>query len=114
VVPSQLVELAQQALTDVRISVANGEPLVRCQLLASEFHEALKRALRAPELSPVRALRGHCGGQPMPSCRKCKHQPGRDGARAQSRYCNAAVQWATPPRRNARAPVEVTVIDVCV
>ena len=53
VVPSQLVELGQQALTDVRISVANGEPLVRCQLLASEFHEALKRALRAPELSPV-------------------------------------------------------------
>jgi len=53
VVPSQLVELAQQALTDVRISVANGEPLVRCQLLASEFYEALKRALRAPELSPV-------------------------------------------------------------
>jgi hypothetical protein len=46
VVPSHLVELGQQALTDVRISVANGEPLVRCQLLASEFHEALKQALR--------------------------------------------------------------------
>jgi hypothetical protein len=29
------------------------EPLVRCQLLASEFYEALKRALRVPELSPV-------------------------------------------------------------
>ena len=52
-VPSQLIELGQQALTDVRIGVANGEPLVRCQLLASEFHEALKRALRALELSPV-------------------------------------------------------------
>ena len=37
----------------MRIGVANGEPLVRCQLLASEFYEALKRALRAPELSPV-------------------------------------------------------------
>src|ERR1700716_2945396 len=53
VLPSQLIELGQQALTDVRIGVANGEPLVRCQLLASEFYEALKRALRAPELSPV-------------------------------------------------------------
>ena len=52
-VPSQLIELGQQALADVRIGVANGEPLVRCQLLASEFYEALKRALRAPELSPV-------------------------------------------------------------
>ena len=37
----------------MRIGVANGEPLVRCQLLASEFYEALKRALRAPDLSPV-------------------------------------------------------------
>ena len=52
-VPSQLIELGQQTLTDVRIGVANGEPLVRCQLLASEFYEALKRALRAPELTPV-------------------------------------------------------------
>ena len=48
-----MIELGRQALTDVRIGVANGEPLVRCQLLASEFYEALKRALRAPELSPV-------------------------------------------------------------
>ena len=51
--PSQLIELGQQALTDVRIGVANGEPLVRCQLLASEFYESLKRALRAPDLRPV-------------------------------------------------------------
>jgi hypothetical protein len=48
-----LIELGRQALTDVRIGVANGEPLVRCQLLAAEFYEALKRALRAPELTPV-------------------------------------------------------------
>ena len=52
-VPSKLIELGQQVLTDVRVGVANGEPLVRCQLLTSEFYEALKRALRAPELSPV-------------------------------------------------------------
>src|SRR6202045_4357935 len=53
VLPSQLIELGQQALTDVRIGVANGEPLVRCQVLASEFYESLKRALRAPDLPPV-------------------------------------------------------------
>jgi hypothetical protein len=29
VLPSQLIELGRQALTDVRIGVANGEPLVR-------------------------------------------------------------------------------------
>jgi hypothetical protein len=92
VVPSQLIELGQQALTDVRIGVANGEPLVRCQLLASEFYEALKRALRAPELSPVERWAVMAAAN-MPSCRRCKHQPGYGGARAQSRSCNAAVQW---------------------
>jgi hypothetical protein len=47
VVPSHLIELGQQALADVTTSVAGGAPLVRCQLLASEFYEALKRELRA-------------------------------------------------------------------
>jgi len=45
VVPSHLIELGQQALADVTTNVAKGEPLVRCQLLASEFYEALKREL---------------------------------------------------------------------
>jgi hypothetical protein len=31
----------------VAANVASGAPLVRCQLLASEFYEALKRELRA-------------------------------------------------------------------
>ena len=46
-VPSHLIELGQQALAAVTTNVAKGEPLVRCQLLASEFYEALKRELRA-------------------------------------------------------------------
>ena len=45
---SHLIALGRRALTDVRISVAVGEPLV--QRLASELYEALKRELRAPEL----------------------------------------------------------------
>jgi hypothetical protein len=53
VVPSHLTELGQQVLSDVRISVANGEPLIRGQLLASGFYEALKRELRAPYLNRV-------------------------------------------------------------
>jgi hypothetical protein len=93
VLPSQLIELGQQALTDVRIGVANGEPLVRCQLLASEFYESLKRALRAPDLRPVERW------AVMAAANQCLHaadasiQPGHGGARAQSRNCNAAVQW---------------------
>jgi hypothetical protein len=47
VVPSHLIELGQQALAAVTTSVAGGAPLVRCQLLASEFYEALKQELRA-------------------------------------------------------------------
>ena len=45
-VPSRLIELGQQALATAATNVATGEPLVRCQLLASEFYRALKRELR--------------------------------------------------------------------
>ena len=45
-VPSRLIELGQQALAAAATNVATGEPLVRCQLLASEFYRALKRELR--------------------------------------------------------------------
>jgi hypothetical protein len=47
VVPSHLIELGQQALATVTTNITDGAPLVRCQLLASEFYEALKRELRA-------------------------------------------------------------------
>lgn len=41
-----LVNLGHQALAAVAGCVASGEPLVRCQLLASEFYEAVRRELR--------------------------------------------------------------------
>jgi hypothetical protein len=47
VIPSHLIELGQQAVAAVAVNVVSGKPLVRCQLLASEFYEALKRELRA-------------------------------------------------------------------
>ena len=50
-VPSELIELGQQALAAALTSVARGAPLVQCQLLASEFYEALKDELR--ETSPT-------------------------------------------------------------
>ena len=43
---SKLIELGQQSVAAVASSVARGAPLVRCQLLASEFYEALKDELR--------------------------------------------------------------------
>ena len=45
-VRSRLIELGQRALAAALTNVATGEPLVRCQLLASEFYRALKRELR--------------------------------------------------------------------
>ena len=45
-VPSRLIELGQQALAAAVTNVATGAPLVRCQLLASEFYRTLKRELR--------------------------------------------------------------------
>jgi hypothetical protein len=112
VVPSQLVELAQQALTDVRISVANGEPLVRCQLLASEFHEALKRALRAPELSPVERCAVIAAANQCLHAANASISPGAMVLELRAAIAMLQFNGATPPRRNARAPVEVTVIDV--
>jgi len=47
VVPAHLIKLGQQTLATVTTNVAGGAPVVRCQLLASEFYEALKRELRA-------------------------------------------------------------------
>jgi hypothetical protein len=47
VVRSRLIELGQQALAAAVTNVATGAPLVRCQLLASEFYRTLKRELRS-------------------------------------------------------------------
>jgi hypothetical protein len=46
-VPAKLIELGEQALVAVTTGVARGAPLVQCQLLASDFYEALRRELRA-------------------------------------------------------------------
>jgi hypothetical protein len=51
VVSSELIRLGQQSLATVATSVARGAPLVQCQLLATEFYEALKDELR--ETSPT-------------------------------------------------------------
>jgi hypothetical protein len=66
VVSAHLIELGQQALASVTTNVAGGAPLVRCQLLASEFYEALKRELRVTsgegvvERAMVAAATGLC------------------------------------------------------
>ena len=43
---SRLQEDGEEALVALARSVAKGEPLVRCQLLASIFYEELRRQLR--------------------------------------------------------------------
>jgi len=42
----ELLKLGQEALAAVAKGVAAGAPLLKCQLLASSFHEALRRELR--------------------------------------------------------------------
>jgi hypothetical protein len=41
-----LIELGRQVFAAVAAEVARGEPLVKCQLRASQFYEALQRELR--------------------------------------------------------------------
>jgi hypothetical protein len=45
-VHSQLKELGEKAVTAVAADMAQGAPLVKCQLLASRFYDALRRELR--------------------------------------------------------------------
>jgi hypothetical protein len=46
---SDLTELGQEAIAAVSKGVADGAPLVKCQLLASSFYEALPHELRKAE-----------------------------------------------------------------
>jgi hypothetical protein len=46
---SDLTELGQEAIAAVSKGVADGAPLVKCQLLASTFYEALRHELRKAE-----------------------------------------------------------------
>jgi hypothetical protein len=46
---SDLTELGQEAIVAVSRGVADGAPLVKCQLLASGFYEALRNELRSAD-----------------------------------------------------------------
>jgi hypothetical protein len=50
---SDLIKLGQQALASVSLGVAGGAPLVKCQLLASEFYEAIRQELKKSSLESV-------------------------------------------------------------
>jgi hypothetical protein len=107
VIPSQLIELGQQALTDVRIGVANGEPLVRCQLLASEFYEALKRALRAPELSPVERCAVIAAANLCLHAADASISPGTVALELRAAIAMLQLNGVTPPQRGARPILRV-------
>jgi hypothetical protein len=61
--PTDLTELGQEAITAVSTGVANGAPLVKCQLLASAFYEVLRNELRkadAAKRSTLLAVTHQC------------------------------------------------------
>ena len=53
---SDLTELGQEAIAAVSRGVADGAPLVKCQLLASAFYEALRHELRKADATKRSAL----------------------------------------------------------
>jgi hypothetical protein len=60
---SDLTELGQEAIAAVSRGVADGAPLVKCQLLASAFYEALRHELRqadATKRSTLLAVTRQC------------------------------------------------------
>src|ERR1700736_5089116 len=54
---SDLTELGQEAIAAVSRGVADGAPLVKCQLLASAFYEALLQELRKADATERVACR---------------------------------------------------------
>ena len=62
-VPSSLQEDAEDALVAVTRCVATGEPLIRCQLLASLFYEELLRQLRQCQDNSDRVILGTAAAQ---------------------------------------------------
>ena len=61
--PSRLQEDAEEALIAVTRCVERGEPLVRCQLLASLFYEELLRQLRQCPDNSDRVILGAAAAQ---------------------------------------------------
>jgi hypothetical protein len=54
IVPLELVEAGERAVSDVESSVASGAHVLRCLLLASRFYEALRDELRRTERGDFR------------------------------------------------------------
>jgi hypothetical protein len=57
---SDLTELGQEAIAAVSRGVADGAPLVKCQLLASAFYEALRHELLQADATKRSTLNGGC------------------------------------------------------
>ena len=60
---SDLTEMGQEAIAAVSRGMADGAPLVKCQLLASAFYEALRHELRqadATKRSTLLAVTDQC------------------------------------------------------
>ena len=53
---SDLTELGLEAIAAVSKGVTDGAPLVKCQLLASTFYEALRNELRKAEANQLNTL----------------------------------------------------------
>ena len=70
---SDLTELGQEAIAAVSRGVADGAPLVKCQLLASAFSEALRKELRKADATKRSTLLAVTAS--VPSQRGRRHQP---------------------------------------
>jgi hypothetical protein len=79
---SDLTEMGQEAIAAVSRGIADGAPLVKCQLLASAFYETLRHELRqadATKRSGLLAVTDHChrsAAANIALCRPCTNSRG--------------------------------------
>jgi hypothetical protein len=83
-VPLELVEAGEQAVSAVERCVAADGPVVKCLLLASSFYEALKAELQETDRADYEKKSHTCGSrQAMQPDGLCDHQPGSGIDRAE-------------------------------
>jgi hypothetical protein len=75
---SDLTEMGQEAIAAVSRGIADGAPLVKCQLLASAFYEALRHELRQADATKRSGLlAGLIGGANEWRWRRCQRRARR-------------------------------------
>jgi hypothetical protein len=96
---SDLTALGQEAIAAVSKGVADGAPLVKCQLLASGFYEALRNELRSADAtsrSALLAVTHQCHRSAAATSALCRRWMNSRGPLICSSRSSLGLEWCSP------------------